>query len=459
METTIIKENEQVEVEKINRLTVGPDETISTGQAALLGIQHVLAMDVYVVPFIIATIAGFNAKDTSMLIQATFLAAGIGTIIQTHFFMKMPVAQGPSFIPIGAVAGIYLANGGGSVGWGTVMGASLVGAVLLVLLGFTGVFNYLIKKLVPQLVGGTIIFIVGLSLMPSALNDNVFHGAGATTTQNIIMASISAGLLIACVMFAAVFPKQGKVVKIASVIIALVGGCIAANMMGLMDWTNVQEAKWFSMVQLPIVDIQYQFHLPAILTMAIIYLVLMAETTGTWFAVSNVCEQELTDTQLKRGVLGEGLGCFVAALIGATPVTGYSTNAGIISITGVASRKVFVSAGIWFVVFGFSSKLSALISAIPSAVIGGVFAVVCGIIAMSGLRVIKEIDLGEKETYVIVVPLILTLALLFLPEEYLTTLPQFLQYLFSSPIATASLAAICLNKLLPEERTAASLNV
>ena len=122
----------------------------------MLGIQHVLAMDVYVVPVIIASIIGISTAQTSSLIQATFIAAGLATIIQSHFCMRLPVAR-TSFIPIGAIAGIYFANNQQGNGWGAVLGASLVGAIVVIILGFTGIFNRLITKFVPPIVGGTII--------------------------------------------------------------------------------------------------------------------------------------------------------------------------------------------------------------------------------------------------------------------------------------------------------------
>lgn len=226
-------------------------------------------------------------------------------------------------------------------------------------------------------------------------------------------------------------------------------GCIAANVMGVLDLSAVSQAKWFSMPQIPFADFSFTFNFSAIITMVIIYIVLMAETTGTWFAVSNVIDKPLTDKQINRGVIGEGIGCFVASLLGSTPVTGYSTNAGVISITGIASRRVFIAAGAWFILFGFSGKLAALISAIPSAVIGGIFVIVCGIIAISGLQVMKNERIGEKEMYVIAVPVILTLALTLLPDDFLYSLPTTVQYLLGSPIATAAIVAILLNKLLP----------
>lgn len=437
--------------DKINtqHLSVLPDEKVSFGQSALLGLQHVLAMDVYVVPFLIAMLIGLQSDQSTALIQSTFIAAGIATIVQTYFCMKLPIAQGPSYVPLGAIVGIYAVSGGGELGWSAVLGASLIGAILVIILGFTGVFNKIVKAFIPPIVGGTIIFVVGLSLMPVALSDNIYNGAGATVNQNVFLAFISAAVLIICVMLGSFFSKKGRVFRIASVIIALIVGCVAAQYMGVLDLSAVSNAKWFSMPQIPFADFSFSFNFSAIITMVIIYIVLMAETTGTWFAVSNVIDKPLTDKQINRGVIGEGIGCFIASLLGSTPVTGYSTNAGIISITGIASRRVFIAAGIWFILFGFSSKLAALISAIPSAVIGGVFVIVCGIISISGLQVMKNVKIGEKEMYVIAVPMILTLALTLIPEDFLYSLPTTVQYLFGSPVAAASLAAILLNKILP----------
>lgn len=430
-------------------LTIEPDEKVSFGRSAILGLQHVVAMDVYVVPFLIAMLIGLHADQSSALIQSTFIAAGIATIIQTHFCMKLPMAQGPSYVPIGAIIGIYAASGGGNLGWSTVLGASLIGGILVIVLGLSGVFNKIVKVFIPPIVGGTIIFVVGLSLMPVALSSNIYNGAGATTNQNVILALITSSALILCVMLGSMFRKHGGIFRISSVIIALVVGCIAASYMGVLDFSTVSNAKWFSMPQIAFVDFGFTFNLSAILTMTIIYIVLMAETTGTWFAISDVIQKPLTDKNINNGVIGEGIGCTVASLAGSTPVTGYSTNAGIISITGVASRRVFIAVGIWFFVFGFSGKLAALISAIPASVIGGVFIIICGIISINGLQVIKNVKITEKEMYVLAVPMILTLALALIPEDFLNSLPTFVQYFFGSPIATASIAAILLNILLP----------
>ena len=430
-------------------LTVGTEDTVSWTQSVILGLQHLLAMDVYVVPFIVAMMVGFSSEQSAVLIQSTFIAAGIATIIQSGLLMKMPVAQGASFIPIGAIAGITLANGGGMAGWGTAMGASFVGAVLVTILGFTGLFHKFIDSFIPSIVGGTIIFCVGLSLMPAAVNDNIYKSAVGTVGQNIFLALITGTVMIIFSILGNHSSKGGRVFRIASVIIALITGSILASFMGMLDLSSVAEAKWFSMPQLLFKDFTFTFNLSAIVTMLIIYVVLLAETTGTWLAVSNVTKTPLNKDYINRGVIGEGLGCIVASLLGTTPVTGYSSNAGIITITGIASRRVFIAAGGLFIIFGLSGKLSALISTIPSAVIGGVFALVCGVIAMGGFQIIKQTQIGQKEMYVISIPILLIIALLFLPMDYLASLPTMVQYLFSSPIAITSIATIILNKLLP----------
>lgn len=438
----------ETKVEK-KGLTVGVNEDISFGQAFILGLQHVLAMDVYVPPFIIATAVGMSSPEAAGLIQSTFLGAGIASLIQVLFFLKLPVCQGPSFVPLGAIIGIYL----GSKGMDTVLGASVIGALAVVLLGLTGVYKYIVRKFIPSIVSGTIIMIVGLTLLPSAFTGNIYVSSESlSVNQNILLAAITAATLIIFSMLGEYFPRLGKIFRISSVIIALALGSVVASFMGGLDFSSVSEASFLSLPNLAFVDFGLKFDLSAILTMLVIYMVLLAETTGTWYAVSAVTEETVTDEQINKGVIGEGLGCLTAALVGTTPVTGYSTNAGIISITGVASKKVFVMASVWFIILSFLGKLSALIHAIPSAVIGGVFSVVCVIIMLSGFRVIKNQEFSERELYIIGVPLIFAIGLLFMPAEVKQSAPQFIQYLLDSPIALSAIVAVAMNKLIPETK-------
>lgn len=434
------------------RLIAQPDDRVTVLKALLLGVQHVMAMDVYVVPFIIASALALSQADSASLIQSTFLAAGIATIIQTAWCMRMPVAQGPSYIPLGAIIAVALAGGAGLSGMGAVYGALIPGALLVIALGALGWFHRLIRWLVPPIVGGSIILVVGLSLLPIALTANVFavHG-NSTINLNIALAALSAALLVVAMMIGLRFNNRaGTWVRLLSVVIALVGGTIAASFVGQFSFDAVSAAPWLMLPKMAFVDYQLQFSLPAILTFVLIYMVVMAETTGTWFAVSAVINQPITDKQLDRGAIGEGIGCGVAALIGATPVTGYSTNAGVISITGVASRMVFVAIGVVLAVLGFVGKFSALIAAIPAPVIGGVFAVVCITISMAGIRILRHVHLDERAMLVVGIPLICAFFATLAPKEWLQSLPDMLQYLLGSAVTVGAMAAMVMNLILPK---------
>lgn len=437
-------------MEEKSQLMVGPDEQISITEATLLGLQHVLAMDVYVPPIILAGLLAMGSADSTGLLQATFLACGIGTILQTAFFMKMPVSQGPSFVPLSAASGVVLASGGlRAGGMATLLGALIVGAVILLLLGLSGVFQRVINYLVPAVVGGTIITCVGLSLIPSALNDNIFEASG-NVYQNMELAAVTAIVLLVCVGISIRFPRGQKLFKAGSIVIALLVGTIMSAQMGRFDWHQVATAPWFSFPQRTIFHWGIHFDATAIITFIIIYAILTTETTGTWFAMGAVTNHQITKKQWNRGIVGEGVSCLIAALAGTTPVTGYSTNAGIISITGIASKRAFVSAGCWFIVLGFFTKLSAFLAAIPAPVIGGVFAIITVTIMLNGLNVIRKLQTGESDLYVIGLPIILTIALVLLPKHILQAAPPMLQYLLGSPIAIAAISAIILNILMPK---------
>lgn len=432
-----------------NHLTIGVEENIPFSQSLILGLQHVLAMDVYVPPFILATAIALSPGEATGIIQSTFLGAGIASLIQVLFYLRLPVCQGPSFIPLGAIIGIYM----GTKNLGTVLGASIVGAILVILLGYSGIYKYIVKNYIPSIVSGTIIMIVGLTLLPSAFVSNIYiEGNGLTMKQNVLLAFITAASLILFSTLGNYVNKFKRIFQISSVIIALAIGTFSAYLMGGFNTQGIKDASFFSMPKLLFLDYSIHFEISAIITMIIIYMVLLAETTGTWYAVSSVINEPLSDTQVNKGVIGEGIGCLAAALVGTTPVTGYSTNAGIISITGVASRKVFVMASFWFIGLSFLGKLSAVINSIPSAVIGGVFSVVCIIILLNGFRVVKNLDFSERELYIIGVPLMFTIGLLFIPAELKASAPQLLQYLIGSPIAVGAIVAIIMNKLIPLEK-------
>lgn len=426
-------------------ITVGVDEKIGWGKALLLGMQHVLAMDLYIAPIIIAGLLALDSMNTTFFIQMCFLAAGIATLIQTIGGLRLPVVQGPSYVPIGALAAI-----GGKLGMGAVLGSLLPGALLIAILGYPlKWFAKAVKKIIPPLVGGTVIVIVGLSLMPSAFNS--IYSAPGNVGHNVIIAFVSAAVLVVCILLGRKKQGYGTFFRLISVILAIAVGTLTASLFGSVDFSTVKQAAWFSLPSFfpfgkPVFDLQ------AILTMVFIYLIILIETTGTWFVVSTVTGSELDEKRLNRASLGEGLGCFVGSLFGGTPMTGYSSNAGIIAITGVASRMAIISAGVILIALGLIPKLSAVITCVPQPVIQGIFGVVCVAIVMNGLKVIQHVEIDDRNMMVIGVPILLTIGTIVLPKEILYSVPDFANYILSSGTAVGALATVVLNLVIPKER-------
>lgn len=438
---------EQQQNQQGTRLLVGIDDKISYGKALLLGFQHVLAMDLYIAPIIIAGLLTLDPSNTSFFIQMCFLATGIATLIQTGFGMKMPVVQGPSYVPIGAIAAI-----GGKLGLGAVTGALIPGALIIALLGYPlKVFAKAVRKFIPPLVGGTVIIIVGIALMPIGMS-NIYNAPG-NIGHNVLVAAVSAAVLVICILLGRKAQGMGTFFRLISVIIAIVAGTITASFFGGVDFSRVSDAPWLSLPKLmpfgaPVFDWS------AVLTMVFVYLIILIETTGTWFVVSSVTGAELDEKRLNRASVGEGIGCFVGALFGGTPMTGYSSNAGLIAVTGVASRMAILAAGGILVALGLVPKLSALITCIPEPVVNGIFGIVCVAIITNGMKVIQPIAINDRSMMIIGIPVLLTIAVTVLPKEVLYSLPEFANYILSSGIAVGALATVLLNILIPKEKEA-----
>jgi xanthine permease len=431
--------------QKNTNILVGVDEKIGMGKAFLLGLQHVLAMDLYIAPIIIAGLLALDTSNTTFFIQMCFLAAGLGTLIQTGFGMRLPVVQGPSYVPIGALAAI-----GGKLGLGAIAGSLIPGAIIIAVLGYPlKWFAKVVGKIIPPLVGGTVIVIVGISLMPVPFNS--IYSAPGNLGHNAIIAAVSATVLIICMLLGKKQKGFGTFFRIVSVILAIIAGTITAALFGTVDFSPVKDATWFSLPHLmqfgaPIFDIS------AILTMVFIYFIILIETTGTWFVVAEVTGSKLTDERLNKASFGEGFGCFVGGLFGGTPMTGYSSNAGLIAITGVASRMAILAAGVILVGLGLVPKLSAAITCVPEPVINGIFAVVCIAIAMNGLKVIQHFVIDDRNMIVIGLPILLTIGVTVMPKEILYSMPDFATYILSSGTAVGAIATLILNLIIPEER-------
>lgn len=426
-------------------LAVGVNDPLTPGKALLLGLQHVLAMDLYIAPIVLAGILSMSVSETAFFIQMTFIAAGIATLVQTGFGIKLPVMQGPSYVPIGALAAI-----GNTMGLPVMFGSLFSGALFVTVLGWPfKLLGKMVRTIIPPLVGGTVIIVVGIALMPVALN-GVYHAPG-DIGNNCIVALSAGAVLVALMVMGARFHGAGQILRLTSVILSMAVGTAFAAFYGIVDFSPVSEAAWLSLPKFFPFGLP-EFDLASSLTLIFIYFVVLVETTGTWFAVGAVTGEELSDRRLNGGAMGEGVGCLVGAIFGGTPVTGYSTNAGIIAVTGVASRWAVMGGGAVLLVLGLMPKLMNVIACIPGVVINGVFAVICVVIAMNGFRVVKGIKLDERNMLVIGLPVLLTLAAVLMPKELVNRLPELLRYLIASGIAVGAISAVILNLILPENR-------
>lgn len=427
--------------EEAPQLVAGIDDKIPVGKSIVLGLQHILSMDLYIMPLILGGAIGLQGGNLSFFLQMSFFACGIATLLQSGMFMKYPIAQGPSYVPLGALCMI-----GATMGIPTMIGSLIPGALIVILLGVTKLFSKFIRKAIPPFIGGIIILIVGLTLVPTAVT-GVFSTTG-NLTVNAISGSVTFVVLLLCMVLQYCLKNSG-LLHMCSVIIALVVGTLVAVTMGGADFSSVSNAAWFALPQ-PFHFGLPQFNLSACLLMVVVYLFVMLDTTGTWFTVKAITGADLNDRRIDRGTIGEGLGCLVGACFGGTPMTGYSSNVGLIAITKVASRRAMIAGGTILVVLGFCPKLMAIITSLPTPVINGVFAMVAMTLIANGIKMVKDTVLDDRATLILGVAVMCGASTMILPDDVVSAAPQFVQFFLSSGIAVGGTAAILLQLLLPK---------
>lgn len=276
------------------------EEKLSAGKSVFVGFQHVLAMDLFIPPIILAGLLSFTVADTALLIQRRSSHADLQPN-QAGFAMKLPVMQGPSFVPLSALAAI-----GTTSGIGAMIGSLIPGAILIALIGRLKLFSKVVKKFIPPIVAGTVIVVVGISLMPSAISS--IYNAPGNANVNMMIAFISAAILIVCMYIGEKATQRFRFVKLASVILALGIGTIIASFYGMVDFSSVKESSWIAFPSIFAFGMP-TFELDAILIMLAIYLIIVIETTGTWFTVAEVTDKKLDEKRLNGGAVGEGIGC------------------------------------------------------------------------------------------------------------------------------------------------------
>ncbi|MGU3497380.1 nucleobase:cation symporter-2 family protein [Mycobacterium sp. C31M] len=426
-----------------------------------LGIQHVLAMyaGAVAVPLIVGGAmvgAGqLQQSDIVHLIMADLFVAGIATIIQAvgfwRFGVRLPLMQGVTFAAVGPMITIGINHG-----VTTIYGSVIACGLFMMLLA--PVFGKLIRFF-PPLVTGTIILIIGVSLMRVAAG--WFGGGTATGADFGSPAAIGMGFftLIVIILIERFAPEGLRRV---SILLGLLIGTVVAIPFGMTNWEHMGDYNWVGFVT------PFQFGMPAfeissIIALLIVGIVIMTETTGDIVAVGEIVDEKITPQKLADGLRADGLGTVIGGVFNTFPYTAFAQNVGLVAITGVRTRHVATVAGIILVLLGLLPKMAAVVEGIPLPVLGGAGVALFGMVAASGVRTLTKVKFTN--TNILVVAISVGVAMLTEAKLYYTNrtlgdspvnvsldlyhqFPDWFQTIFHSGISAGALTAILLNLLL-----------
>ncbi|WOH36107.1 nucleobase:cation symporter-2 family protein [Thalassotalea fonticola] len=420
------------------------------GTSILLAAQHLLAAlgAIIAVPLVVGGVLGLSTEDMVVLVNAAMLVSGVVTIIQCRGVgsvgIRLPVVMGTSFTFVGVSIAIGFEHGVAGI-----LGSALVASLVMIIGSF---FMPMIRKLFPPIVTGTVVTLIGLSLIPVAVDwiaGGQVGSEGYASISNLIIGFFVLALVIALSQF-------GKGIFAASaVVMGIIVGFVICAALGLVDFIPVQQA---ALVALPSpLHFGLSFPISGIIGMSIAYLVTIIESTGDFLALSNVTNTKLTGKKLSRGILADGLGSALASIFSTTPFSSFSQNVGIVGMTGVASRYVVAITGAMLILAGLFPVLGALVVIIPLPVLGGAGLIMFAMIISAGVNILSTTAHTKRNSIIVAVGVGAGMAVTARPE-LLGNLPEFLKVILASGITTGSLVALFLNLLLPGREKAIEID-
>ena len=420
------------------------DGTVPLKKAIPLGIQHVLAMFLGNVSplIIICGMLEMPIEVKTMLIQNAMFIAGICTLIQLYPIWKigsrLPVVMGTSSGFIGTAKAI-----GSSYGYGAIIGATLVGAIIEMGLGF---FIKPLRKLFPPIVTSLVIISIGLSLLPVGIN--YFAGGMGAEDFGAPKHLLVGTIVIVTIVILKQFTKG--FLSVSSVLIGIIVGYIAAIFMGMVDFTLVKESAWFSIPHL--MPAKIEFRLDAIIAMSIMFIATTVETIGDISGItSGGLDREPTERELTGGILADGVGSFIAALFGVLPNTSFSQNVGLITVTKVVNRFCVMTGAVFLILAGFIPKLSAVLSVMPQSVLGGAAVIMFSMIFVSGITSLQKENLNGRSGLIVALAIGLGVGIGNVPAA-LAQLPTWVSQIFAqNGIIMTFVIATFLNLVLPKD--------
>jgi uric acid transporter len=465
------------------------DEILPPPKLFTLGLQHVLVMyaGAVAVPLIVGRALALEPADVAFLISADLFVCGLVTLIQSMgatqwFGIKLPVMMGVTFAAVGPMVGFANAQGGAE-GARAIFGAIIAAGLISI---FLAPFLSRMLRFFPPVVTGTIILVIGASLMRIGINwifgnpvgptapqiVNPEHAewlkavtdgaaAGAITglpeiPQGLALAAkmnnpayaplgniaISAVVLVAILLIAKF--GRGFVANIA-VLLGIVIGAVLAVALGKMNFAKVGETDWFGLIT------PFHFGMPTfdpvmILTMVLVMIVVMIESTGMFLALGDMTGKKVTRPMLSAGLRTDGLGTLIGGIFNTFPYTSFSQNVGLVGVTGVRSRFVCVAGGLILIVLGLVPKMGALVESVPTMVLGGAGLVMFGMVAATGIRILAAVDFSRNRNNLFVVAISVGFGMIpLIAPNFKMWMPHGIHPLIESGILLASVAAVVLN--------------
>jgi xanthine permease len=419
------------------------NEVMPPGRMMAYGLQHILVMytGVITVPLVLATAIGLPQEELAYIINACLLTCGVATLIQTIGFWKigvrLPIIMGTSFaaaIPMIQIGDVYGLQG--------IYGAVIVSGIFVFLIS---PYFSLLLHFFPPVVTGTVITVIGLSIMPVAVRWAAGGDPEAENFGNPVNIAMAFVVLLLIVVITRFFGGLvGGFVGRIAILLGLMLGTIIAALFGLADFGGVAEAGWLR-ITTPFYFGLPTFHLVPIISMMIAMLVIMVETTADTVAIGEITDRPIRQDNLARALRTDGFSTVLGGVLNAFPITTFSQNVGLVRFTNVKSRFVAAVGGIILILIGIFPKLGAVVAAIPIPVLGGAGLMLFGTIAIVGIQILSRVDFEDNRNLVTVaVSLGLGLIPVAVPDFY-GGFPIGVQMMFESGIAAATIAAVLLN--------------
>ena len=420
------------------------DGRVPIGKAVPFGLQHILAMFVAnIAPIIIVTGAcGLTESQTAMLIQSAMLIAGIGTLIQIFPIWRigsgLPIVMGISFTFVSILCFI-----GATYGYGTVMGAVLVGGLIE---GVLGLFAKYWTKIISPIVAASVVTAIGFSLL--SVGASSFGGGSGSenfgSAQNWILGTVT---LLACILFN-LFAKS--YFKQLSVLFGLIVGYILAVCMGMVDFSAMTDTPILAVPRF--LPFQMEFNPNAIITVVLIFLVSATETIGdTWALASSGLKRDVTAKETAGAIACDGILSSISSLFGCLPITSFSQNVGLVAMTKVVNRFSIATGAIIMILAGIFPIFGAILATLPDAVLGGCTLMMFGTIVISGIQMIGKCGFTQRNIMIAALSLSIGLGFTQVPEVF-HIFPQMVQNVFAQNcVAVVFVVAIVLNLVLPKD--------